>query len=402
MQMQSTLGNPAHASEPVLAGWIFARYSASVAHDWRQVEVRWEALARSGAALPFQRRGWLGAWYEHLGRIDGAEPLLVTIRDEILDRDVAALPLVKRRERGLKIVSFADGGLTDYNAPILGAGAPDSVSGARNMMAALQKAIEPADILDLEKMPAEIAGVKNPFLLVDVQDSRLFGNVLHTPDDWDAWHYGLERTFRKELERSWRVFSKHEGAEFRRIEDPVEARRVFAELKRQQGERIRALGLPYRLDEPSIESFYDAVLDEGLGNGSAVLTALVVKDEVVAALLGVTDGKHYAMVRLASGDDKWKNCSPGRLVIERTMKMLHAHGFRSFDFTIGDYSYKRRLGVETLPLYELKMPLSWRGLPPIALDRLKRRLRADPLAMAAVRFMRARRNDLSRFRADAA
>ena len=172
MQMQSTLGNPAHASEPVLAGWIFARYSASVAHDWRQVEVRWEALARSGAALPFQRRGWLGAWYEHLGRIDGAEPLLVTIRDEILDRDVAALPLVKRRERGLKIVSFADGGLTDYNAPILGAGAPDSVSGARNMMAALQKAIEPADILDLEKMPAEIAGVKNPFLLVDVQDSR--------------------------------------------------------------------------------------------------------------------------------------------------------------------------------------------------------------------------------------
>ena len=389
-------------ADPVLAGWIFARYSASVAHDWRQVETRWEALAQDGAALPFQRCGWLRAWYDTLGREAGVEPMLVTIRDEILDRDVVALPLVKRLSRGLRIVSFADRGLTDYNAPILGAGAPTTVSGARNLIAALRKAVEPADILDLEKMPAEIGGRPNPLLLVDVQDSRLFGNVLHVPGQWDAWHWGLERTFRKELERSWRVFSRHDGADFRQIVDREEAVRIFAELKRLQSERIRDMGLPYVLDEPAVDSFYDKVLEDGLARGSAVLTALVVKDEVVAALLGVTDGKHYAMVRLATAGDAWKNCSPGRLVIERTMKMLHAEGYRSFDFTIGDYAYKRRLGVESVPLYELRMNLSCRGLPLIAMDRLKRRLRADPLAMACVAWGRDMQAKLIRRRAAAA
>ena len=396
--MSSDFAN-SHYAEPVLAGWVFARYSASVAYDWRSVEHRFEALARRGSALPFQRPDWLRAWYETLGREPGVEPLLVIIRDEILDADVAALPLVRRRERGLRVVTFADGGLTDYNAPILGPDSPTTVSGARHMLVALRKAVEPADILNLEKMPREIDGRPNPFLLVDVQDSRLFGNVLHVPGDWESWHWGLERTFRKELERSWRVFSRNDGAQFKRISDPVEARRIFDDLKRLQGARIREVGLPYSLDEPAVDSFYDRVLEAGIERGTVVLTALMVKDEVVAALFGVTDGKHYAMVRLATAGEAWKSCSPGRLVIERTMTMLHADGYRSFDFTIGDYAYKRRLGVETMPLYELRLAMSRRGLPSIALDRFKRRLRADPLAMAILRWTRER---LSRRQAAAA
>ena len=359
-------------------------YVADIATDWRRVADRWEKMARSGAALPFQRANWLSAWYETLSRRDGGEPLLITLRNTSTGEDAVALPLVRFRRGSLNIVAFADGGLTDYNAPILGRGAPETLPAVQAMMAALRKSIGAADLLELEKMPLSICGRPNPFRLVDVQDSRFHSNVLHVPGTWDDWHWGLERTFRKELERSWRVFNKHEGARFARIIDAGEARDIFSQLKELQGARIKAAGLDYVLDSPLNDAFYDRVLAQGLRDGSAILTALLVKEEVVGALLGITDGSHYAMVRLGSGADKWKNCSPGRMVIEQTMKLLHAEGYRSFDFTIGDYAYKRRLGVEQTQLCELRIALSWRGAPCIARDRIERRLRADPLARALV------------------
>jgi CelD/BcsL family acetyltransferase involved in cellulose biosynthesis len=371
-------------------------YLATVQNEWRKVSNCWENLAASGAALPFQRRNWLSAWYETAGLEPGIEPLLVTLRDNNSGKDVMGLPLVRRRRGALQIVTFADGGLTDYNAPVLGAHAPDTVLGAQNMMDALRKVLAPADLLVLEKMPVTIGGRPNPFRLVDVLDSRFHSNVLDVPGSWEDWHWGLERTFRKELERCWRVFNKHEGARFVRITDQHEGQAVFAQLKDLQGSRIRAAGLDYVLDSPRNEAFYNQVLERGLRDGSAVLTALLVKDEVIGALLGITDGSHYAMVRLGSGGDKWKTCSPGRMVIEQTMKLLHSEGYRSFDFTIGDYAYKRRLGVKQTPLCELRTALSWRGAPSILRDRLERRLRADPLAMALADFARRGRTLLSR------
>ena len=75
-----------------------------------------------------------------------------------------------------------------------------------------------------------------------------------------------------------------------------------------------------------------------------VVSALTVGEEVVATLLGVRNGSRYVMVRFSNAGEKWSTCSPGRLVIERTMAALHADGVREFDFSIGNYSYKRRFG----------------------------------------------------------
>ena len=52
-----------------------------------------------------------------------------------------------------------------------------------------------------------------------------------------------------------------------------------------------------------------------------------------------------------------------RLVIVKTMESLHAEGFRLFDFSVGDYDYKRRLGARGEALFELTAALTSRGLP---------------------------------------
>ena len=83
-----------------------------------------------------------------------------------------------------------------------------------------------------------------------------------------------------------------------------------------------------------------------------LVPALTSEDEVVATLLGVRDRTRHAMVRISNAGEKWSNCSPGRLIIERTMAALHQDGVREVDFNIGNYAYKRRFGVEPIALAE--------------------------------------------------
>ena len=90
------------------------------------------------------------------------------------------------------------------------------------------------------------------------------------------------------------------------------------------------------------------------------------------------------MVRISNAGEKWSNCSPGRLIIERTMAALHRDGVRQFDFSIGNYAYKRRFGVVPLPLADITAALSWRGLPYALRDRAVRELRRHPRLAAQV------------------
>ena len=55
---------------------------------------------------------------------------------------------------------------------------------------------------------------------------------------------------------------------------------------------------------------------------------------------------------------------------------------REFDFSIGNYAYKRRFGVTRMPLVDVSAALSWRGLPHALRDRAVRALRRYPGLMA--------------------
>ena len=150
---------------------------------------------------------------------------------------------------------------------------------------------------------------------------------------------------RKELERSWRVFTRDPAAAFRIITDKDEALRVLSTMETQQGDRMQHLGLNFVLNDETYAAFYRNLVETNVANGYAVLSALTVGDEVVATLLGIRQGARYVMVRISNAGEKWSNCSPGRLIIERTMAALHKDGIRQFDFSIGNYAYKRRFGV---------------------------------------------------------
>ncbi len=255
----------------------------------------------------------------------------------------------------------------------------------RDLLAALRSLPGGVDLIRLRKMPADLAGLSNPLALLDgARPCSFNGNVVTTGDDFDAYRHSMERTVRKGLERSWRVFTRDPEAKLQIVTDQKDALRALATMDSQQSARMKHLGLNYILNDEATAAFYHHLVRENVDNGYAVLSALTVGEKVVATLLGIRTGSRYVMVRISNAGEKWSNCSPGRLIIERTMAALHKDGVRSFDFSIGNYAYKRRFGVAPLRLVDITAALSWRGIPSLLRERAVRELRRYP-RLAALR-----------------
>jgi CelD/BcsL family acetyltransferase involved in cellulose biosynthesis len=355
--------------------------------DWNQAAARWNDVTPS---TPFQDKRWLDAWYEAFAAPSDVEPLIAIVTDAATGELAVLLPLIRRPHKGIRIVEFADLTLTDYNAPLLGAGRPRDAAAARtlwrDLTAALRRLPEGCDLIRLRKMPAELGQQSNPLALLDgASPCPLNGNVVTTGEDFDAWRHSLEKVVRKELERSWRVFTRDPAAAFNMITDKDEGLRMLSAMEVQQQTRMQHLGLNFVLNGGACAAFYRRLLGAGIGDGYAVVSALTVGEEVVATLLGIRRGSRYVMVRISHAGEKWANCSPGRLVIERTMAALHGDGVREFDFSIGNYAYKRRFGVRRIALVDLSAALSWRGIPHVLRDRAVRALNRHPRLAARIK-----------------
>ena len=340
-------------------------------HDWKLAAACW---ADGGRGTAFQNCRWLEAWY---AAFDDALPLIAIITDATTDAQIALVPLIRRIRRGVRIVEFADLNVTDYNAPILGLGVSLHPAQRRALCRALLRAIRKlpggVDLVRLQKMPADIEGVPNPLApLGNAGSCSLNGNLIVTGDDFEIYRASIRRM---QLPRSWRVFSRNPGATFRMIARVDEAMQVLDVMDAQQEARMAKLGQPFVLNDVTHAKFYRDLVTSSLEQGYAVLSALSCDAGIVATALGIRNGDDFVFLRISNAGKRWANCSPSRLIVERTMAALHEQGVRRFDLSIGNYSFKRRFGAVQLPLIDASIALEWRGIPHALRDYVARYLR---------------------------
>jgi CelD/BcsL family acetyltransferase involved in cellulose biosynthesis len=341
---------------------------------WKQAAARWTG---AGHGTTFQHHHWLEAWY---GAFDSVSPLIAIISNTETDRQVALVPLVRRVHRGIRIVEFADLGLTDYNAPMLGFGTPPDAAEAhalcKALLAALRRLPEGVDLIRWQKMPANVGGRPNPLAsLGRMGSSSLNGNLVAIGDDFNVYGASIKRM---QMPRCWRVFNRYPGATFRIVTRVEEALALLDTMDAQQFDRMRQLGLKFVLNDDRCAKFYRDIVSRGVGTGYLVVSALTCDDAVVATTLGIRQGANYVLLRTSNAGKRWSNCSPGLLVIERTMAALHQDGVRQFDLSIGNYGYKRRFGATQFPLTDVTIALGWRGFPYMMRDRAVQWLRRYP------------------------
>jgi len=362
-------------------------YEADIETEIEPFMQRWKSLLREDSS-PFHAMSWIRAWYNTLGKTQGRRPLLLGVRRRDTGADVMLLPLTYRCRGGVSIVEYVDGGVVDYVSPLLAsdwaggsyADAGIYTSNASSLWQSVCQALRGYDVLRINKMLSqplnEVMHSQNPLTLaLHLQECELFGNQFHVPGDWDSWRHTLDKRVRKEFERSWRVFTRSEHARFERVTDPIDAFAILDQLEKQQALRMNQMGYNYVLDQPAYRGFYRQTLANGLADGSAILTALRDGEHVVAAQFGVASKHRYIALRLSTGGDEWKQCSPGRLMCERTARHMYEQGLRWFDFGIGDYFHKETFLVNHIPLHDVCVPLSWRGQPFAWAWRLRRALK---------------------------
>jgi CelD/BcsL family acetyltransferase involved in cellulose biosynthesis len=366
-----------------LNGEVFSEVSGfqvEFVRDWKQAALRWNCAAH---ATTFQHGRWLEAWY---AAFDTVSPLIAIVSDAATGRQVALVPLIRRTQKGVRIVEFADLGLTDYNAPILTLGSPSGETEARALcqalMAALRRLPEGADLVRMQKMPADVDGTPNPLMsLGRLGSCSLNGNLISIGDDFEAYRTSIKRM---QLPRSWRVFSRNPGAAFRIVTDVDEAVALLDTMDAQQQARMQHLGLEFILNEAACAKFYRDLVIRGIDEGYAVVSALTCDEAIVATVLGIRQGANFVFLRISNGGTRWSPCSPSRLIIERTMAALHRDDVRQFDLSIGNYAFKRRFGAAPLPLTDVSVALGWRGLPYAWRDHAVRELRRHPWLAAQI------------------
>jgi len=349
--------------------------------DWRQAASRLNA----GHRTAFQHGYWLGAWYE---AFNDFAPLIAILSDAATGKDIAVVPMVSHVRRGIRIVEFADFGVSDNNAPIVALDAAvDADAVSKALIEALRAMPDGFDLLRLKKMPAQVGGRANPLVsLGRIGNCSLNGNLVLTGDNFEDYQAAIKRM---QMPRCWRVFTRHEGARFEIATDVARASELLDVMDVQQQERMRKLGAHFVLNDDTHARFYREVARQGVEEGYAVITALVCDEGIVATTLGVRHGATYFLLRISHAGDAWSSCSPGLLVTERTMAALHEQGVRRFDLSIGNQDYKRRFGAEPVPLTDVSVALSWRGVPFAWRDHAAQGLRRYPrLAAVATRALR--------------
>jgi CelD/BcsL family acetyltransferase involved in cellulose biosynthesis len=361
-------------------------YTVTVHRGWPVCRAALDGIWGEAVGLAFQSREWLDAWFATVGVACGTEAVLAVARVHDTGQLAMALPLALVRDAGLRVLSFPDQGLTDYGAPLLGPSAPTTAADAQRCFQSLLKDLPACDRLDLDKIPQTINGAINPLaLLRQAEPIHLSSNVISVGPSWDAWHRGLERTFRKELERSLRVFHRHAGARIEHARNPARALVLFDALAEMQARRSDKFSGAYILDQPHNDAHFRHLVREGVPSGRVMVTALTTTEQIVAALVAFVDGEHCMIFRMGHADGAWRNISPGRLVIEQTMERLHRQGVRHVDLGIGDYPYKRRLGTQVTPLMRVTLARSWRGVPHVAYHNLRELARRQPVLVALKR-----------------
>ena len=362
-------------------------FRVEIALSWDAIAARWTALQDRAFGTPFQHAHWMSTWYGVFGALPGVEPILVAVTDTRSDRDVLLIPLVRRTLGSLRTIEFADLWSTDYNAPLIGDGAPSNQAESALLWAAMQRALPAADLVRFTKMPLAIRGRKNPLaLLPDAHASTTSGYVVPLPERWDDYIKSLKKDMQSLLRRRWKRLTEESNAVLRWVEKKNEARRVLAVLQEQQTARLRLLGVNHVFDDPHHVRFYERHVLNGLADGTAVLTALVADGEIIATFLAVADGTCCTLIRSSQHrDEKWLKLGLGKLIIEQSMRALHERGYRYFDLSIGDSPYKHDFGVEPFPLADFERALTWRAVPTLYRERTWANVKKNPWVASAAR-----------------
>jgi CelD/BcsL family acetyltransferase involved in cellulose biosynthesis len=333
-----------------------------VTNDLRDLASLWPRTNNIGSArcYAFQCADILEVWHNTIGAARRTQALFVAIVDAG-DRPLMLLPLGIECRHGLRVLTFLDGGVSDYNAPII---FPDAQGWNAHTIAkiwqGMQRSLPAFDIAIFDKMPEHVGDLPNPLMLFDTIAFPGSGHAITLSGTWAD--YSLRRLpQRQDSRRQRRRLGKIGTLKFEIAETSAQFDSFLDAMIRQKTRRyLETRGLD-GFDRSGYRLFYPEMTRHSGIDGPVQLSALKLDDTIIATHWGYVVGSrfYYLMPTFEGGD--WQGYSAGRLLLEHLLEWSFAHGLTEFDFTSGDEAYKFAYCDLTIPLFQAFIPVTLLG-----------------------------------------
>lgn len=333
------------------------RVSSSLA-EFADIWPRTDQFGKA-SCYAFQCSDLLEVWRNTIGAASNIDTLFAVVEDDA--RPVLLLPLGIKRRHNIRILTFLDGDVCDYNGPVV---FPSEVEwDARTIGAvwkALQRALPPADIAMFEKLPEDICGVPNPMLELGSAPYTPSGYVMTLKGTWEDFA-ARRLPNRQDSRRQRRKLAEIGRVAFSIAETGPERNDMLAAMIRQKTRRFRETETFNRFDQRGYRDYFVEVTESLASRASLHLSALSVDGNIVATHWGIVANRRFYFLMPTYEGGQWSRYSPGRLLMENLIEWSFANGIEVFDFGIGDEPYKMKLHDRVINLYQCTLPITLRG-----------------------------------------
>ena len=255
----------------------------------------------------FQCADVLDVWLKTIGAARGVDPYFVVVADE-RGEPRFAVPLGIERRFGVRILTFLDGGVSDYNAPVVFAnGAAARPYPLHQFVAHLRGVLPPFDLVMFEKMPADVLDRPNPLVRPGMQNHVPSGHVTALAGTWTEAAARLPR--RQDARRKRRKLDAMGKVTFVVADDRESRERLLDAMIRQKTRRyIETRGWD-GFDRPGYRDYFRQMTERLGPSGTVHLSALALDDQVIAAHWGLVSGSRYYSL-MPSFEAEWSRFSP--------------------------------------------------------------------------------------------
>ena len=358
-----------------------------------EVALAWRALEADAVMSPYGRLDWVAAYQDNLPERERDTRVAILRGSE--GEVVLLLPFQIERQGPLRIATAIGGKHANYNLPIMRADVARRLSPdrARRIVAEAGRALG-VDLVAIPNVPVSWNGWRNPFAIGGQASASDAWALRLEPDAEAALVRSMSPEARKKMRNKARGLEKIAPVTILRAREPADVDRILEAYFRQKAARFAALGITDPFADTSLRSFFRDAATIGLAEGRPAieLHALLGGDDVLAVLGGAADGHRFSgmiVSYLAGPLDKF---SLGEMLVTNVIRDLGSRGYRVFDLGVGDARYKRSICEEVELLVDVVVPLTWRGhglaLAQSTMLEMKRRIKADPAAMALVSRLR--------------
>jgi CelD/BcsL family acetyltransferase involved in cellulose biosynthesis len=342
---------------------VSARFHIQMTESFEEAEPVWRALETTGDATVFQTYDWQATWYRIIGQRQHIRPYIAIVRTEH-DDPIMLLPLGFVRRGFARALIWLGGDLTDYNGPVLAAGAGNDLDrlDIEALWRSLRRELPRFDYVDFRRQPARIADQPNPLMQLSNRTNPISGCYTELGPCWASYHSGKRsaETRRKERRKEAKL-AQNGPPKFVVAQTPAEIDEIIRALFAQKTASYRRKGVKNHLRNPTYVDFVKAFTHAFAESGQAVLAAITVHDEIIATQWGLLHGNRFYCLAHSHDQGRFARYSPGNILLRRLMEWCCERQVAIFDFTYGEESYKNHWCEGRLQLHDSLLPITFLG-----------------------------------------